>query len=162
MLRNKKKYLVLLLAAMIMIPMSIYAQPPEKDGDRTEEHLMHGKKEMGPHPMIPDLTDKQQEKMKDLQVEHMKMVQPIMNEIGELKAKLHTLETVKAPNMVEINKLIDDIGQQHTKIMKLKAAHMQEIRKLLTDEQRVFFDDHGPDHGREMKHHNPQMQKKQH
>ena len=162
MLKNKKKYLMLLLAAMIMIPMSIYAQPPERDGDHIEEHWMHGKKEQGLHPMIPDLTDKQKEKMKDLHVEHMKTVQPIKNEIGELKAKLHTLQTGEKPNMVEINKLIDDIGQQHTKIMKLKAAHMQEIRKLLTDEQRVFFDAHKPCHGSKMKHHDPQMQKKQH
>lgn len=153
---------MLLLAAMIMIPMSIYAQPPEKDGGRTEEHWMHGKKEQGPHPMIPDLSDKQKEKMKDLHVELMKTVQPIKNEIGELKAKLHTLQSADKPNMVEINKLIDNIGLQHTKMMKLHAAHMQEIRKLLTDEQRVFFDAHKPDHGKRMKHHDPQMQKKQH
>ncbi|MGB3340440.1 MAG: Spy/CpxP family protein refolding chaperone [bacterium] len=162
MLKNKKKYLMLLLAAMIMIPMSVYAQPPDQDGDHSKEHGMHGKMEPGQHPMIPDLTDKQKEKMKDLHVEHMKTVQPIKNEIGELEAKFHTLQSADKPNMGEINKLIEAIGQKRIDIMKLKAAHMQEIRKLLTDEQRVFFDAHKPHQGGKMKHHGTQMQKKQH
>ena len=161
MLKNKKKYLVLLLAAMIMIPMSMYAQPPEKDCNCSGEH---GKMAKGDHPMIPDLTEKQKEKMKELRVEHMKEVQTFKNSMGELKAQLRTLQAADKPNMNKIYSLIDELGKQHTEMMKLKAAHMQEIRKLLTDEQRVFFDAHHPERGgpEMMKHHGMQMQKKHH
>ena len=160
MFKTKKKLLVLLIAAMIIIPMSVYGQSSKSEPCQGKGPCQC---EQGPKPMIPDLTDKQKEQLKDLRVEHMKEIQPIMNEIGELKAKLQTLQTAESPNMNEIYKLIEAIGQQHTEIMKLKAAHVQEMRKLLTAEQRVFFDTHHPeDGGPMMQHHDMQMQKKHH
>ena len=41
---------------------------------------------------------------------------------------------------------IEDIGKIKTEMMKLREQHRQDIRKLLTDEQRVFFDAHQPAH----------------
>lgn len=96
--------------------------------------------------MIPDITDSQKEEMKSLHVDHMKMIQSLQNEIGEKQARLRTLQTADKVNMSEINRVIEDIGQIRTEMMKLKAAQYQEIRSLLTDEQRVFFDAHHPTH----------------
>jgi Spy/CpxP family protein refolding chaperone len=149
MLNNKKIYSMLLIAAII-IPMSLYGQPPARIG----APAMQGNKEPDGHGMmIPDLTEKQKEQMKELHIKHMQAVQPIKNQIGELEAKLHTLQTADDPNMNDINKLIETIGSKHTEIMKLHAAQRQEIRKLLTDEQRVVFDAQKHDHGQKFMHH---------
>ena len=96
--------------------------------------------------IIPDLTDSQKEKMKSLHVDHMQAIQPLQNEIGEMQARLRTLQTADKVNMSEIYEVIEDIGQIRNEMMKLQAAQHQEIRSLLTDEQRVFFDAHRPQH----------------
>ncbi|MDD5572129.1 MAG: periplasmic heavy metal sensor [Bacteroidales bacterium] len=86
------------------------------------------------------LTPEQKTKMKDLKVAKMKETLPIKNQLGEKKAHLRTLSTSAKPDMIEINKTIDEIGALHTQLMKKNAAHQQEVRKILTDDQRIIFD----------------------
>jgi Spy/CpxP family protein refolding chaperone len=141
-----KKKPILLLSAVILLFISgiAYAQGPQ--GDCEGKPHMHGQASSHPRPMIPDLTDEQKEQMEDLHIEHMKAVQSVHNKINEKEARLRTLQTADKVNMSEINKTIEDIGQMRTELMKLKAAHHQKIRSLLTDNQRVFFDAHQPPH----------------
>lgn len=140
--KTMKKTIMLLIAASFVLSTGIaYAQCPKNEGK--DKLPMHGEKTPG-HMMIPDLTDSQKDKMETLRLDHMKAIQPLHNEIGEKQARLRTLQTADKVSMPEIDKVIEDIGQTRTEIMKLKAAHHQEIRSLLTDEQRVFFDAHKP------------------
>lgn len=89
-----------------------------------------------------NLTEDQQTKLKELQLAHQKKVLPIKNAIAEKKAKLRTLETADNADMKAINALIDDISNQRSQLMKERANMQQDIRKMLTDEQRIIFDSH--------------------
>lgn len=148
----RQKPIMLLIAALFVVSSGLaFAQYAK--GDRDGKPAMHGEKSPRHKSMIPDLTDEQKEQMENLHVGHLKAVQPLQNEIGEKQARLRTLQTADKVNISEINKVIEDIGQLRIKIMKSKAAHHQEIRSLLTDEQRVFFDAHRPSHDGPGEHH---------
>jgi Spy/CpxP family protein refolding chaperone len=66
--------------------------------------------------------------------------------LGEKKARLRTLSTGVKVDMDKINRVIEDFGEMRTEMMKMRAQHRQDIRELLTDEQRVMFDLHHPGH----------------
>lgn len=145
MFRMKSKQIALLVAAILIITGSAIAQTPGMEKERGERPCM--REGQGEHMMmIPDLTDQQRDQIKTLRVEHMKVMQPLRNQMAEKKARLNTLTTAEKVNMNEINKVIDDIGKMQTQMMKLKEQHHQDVRKLLTDDQRLFFDSHRPMH----------------
>jgi Spy/CpxP family protein refolding chaperone len=89
---------------------------------------------------IPNLTEEQQTKIHELRMVHMKAMLKYKNEINEKEARLNTLQTEDNADMDKIYKVIDEIGALETEMNKKKALLHQEIRKLLNDEQRVFFD----------------------
>lgn len=92
--------------------------------------------------MIPDLTEEQQEQIKDLRVGQMKQMIQYRNNLTEKRASLRTLQTQDNPDMEAINNTIEEMGQIRTEMQKARAEHHQEIREILTDEQRAFFDAH--------------------
>jgi Spy/CpxP family protein refolding chaperone len=112
-----------LIALMLTSSISILAQP----GTTGE------KKGSG-------MTDEQKTKIKDLRIAAYKEVNPLENQLGELKAKQHTLTTADKPDMSAINANIDEMAKVQAKIMKIKVANHQQIRALLTDEQKMWFD----------------------
>ncbi len=89
---------------------------------------------------VLNLTDEQSQKLESLKLEHQKKNLPLQNELNEKEARMQTLETAENVDMKAINSLIDDMGVVKTKIAKERAAHHQEIRKILTPEQRIQFD----------------------
>jgi len=107
---------------------SAFGQRPSRDSTRAGNH------ETG------NLTADQKKKMAELRTQLKKDVLPLRNQLGEKKAKMRTLESADKADIQAINLLIDEIQILQGKIMKLLAAHRQEIRKILTPEQRVDFD----------------------
>ncbi|MBI2418802.1 MAG: periplasmic heavy metal sensor [Ignavibacteriales bacterium] len=99
----------------------------------------HGHPGMPPQP-LGDLTKEQHEQMKALDIEFRKSVLPLENKIGEAEAKLRTESTKDNPDISVLDKLIDEITAQHNAIQKAEMRHKQNIRKLLTVEQRLQFD----------------------
>lgn len=91
---------------------------------------------------IPDLTESQKTEIQKLKTAHMKEVMPLKNQLNEMQARLKTLTTANNPDMNAINAEIDKIGKIKTDLQKMKAKHHQDIRKLLTEDQRVMFDMH--------------------
>ncbi|PLX02908.1 MAG: hypothetical protein C0594_11445 [Marinilabiliales bacterium] len=89
---------------------------------------------------IPDLTEEQQTKIEKIHLDHMKEVLPLKNEMKEKNAKLNTLTTVEKVDMNSVNAIIDEIGAIKTQLMKKRVAMEQEVRSLLTEEQRIHFD----------------------
>ncbi|UCF71686.1 MAG: periplasmic heavy metal sensor [candidate division WOR-3 bacterium] len=145
MLRAKSRQTMLLAAAVMVLAGSAYAQKPDMEMEHGGRRCMvEGR---GEHMMmIPDITEQQKEQIKSLRVEHMKEMKPLRNQLAEKKARLNTLTTADKVDMSEVNKIIDEIGKMKTGIMKLKEQHRQDVRKLLTDDQRLFFDSHQPMH----------------
>ncbi len=138
----KSKHIMLLIAASLILTGGAFAQQRGMHPGDMERQEMHGKEHAEHMPMIPDLTEKQKEQIKDLRTEHLKAMLPLKNQLMEKRARLHTLSTGENVNMKEINKITEEIGALKTRMMKEHAAHRQEVRKLLTEEQRVFFDAH--------------------
>lgn len=105
--------------------------------------------------MIPDLTEDQQNKIEALRIDHLKVRNNYRNQMAELQARKHTLMTSDNADMKEINSIIDQMADIHNKMMKEGAKHQQDIRRLLTDKQKVYFDSRpmrGHGHGRGMRH----------
>lgn len=103
-----------------------------------------GKQEMmarhDPLAGIPGLTDEQKENIKALHVEHRKAVLPLENQLDEKMARLKTLTTAESIDFKQIDATVDEITGINNTMMKKRIRHGQEIRKILTDEQRIVFD----------------------
>jgi len=97
-------------------------------------------------PGIPDLTIAQTESIKKLQLNLATAKLPQENNLREKEARLHSISTVKTPDMSAIEKQIDEIAVVKVQLAKLQAAHDQDIRKVLNDEQRLIFDKRPPLH----------------
>ena len=85
-------------------------------------------------------TDEQKTKMKELKMDNYKIVKPLQNRVNELKARQKTLMTSDQPDMKAINANIDEMSKIQTQIAKGNAEHIQKIRAMLTDEQKMAFD----------------------
>ncbi len=91
-------------------------------------------------PNIPDLTEEQKEQIKELKTDHLKATLSLKNQVQEKKAHLQTISTGDNVDMNEVNTTIEQIGNTKVQMAKKRAAHRQQIRSLLTDDQLVFFD----------------------
>jgi len=91
---------------------------------------------------IPDLTEEQETQIEEIRVSHMKEMQKYYNTLNEKRAKLRTLQTKDNPDMNEINSVIEEMGEIRTEKHKARAKHHQEVRSLLNDEQKIYFDKH--------------------
>ncbi len=89
---------------------------------------------------IPDLTEAQETKIEALRVNHLKEMNSYRNQMNELRARKQTLNTSDQANLDEINAVIDQMTGVHNKMMKVSAKHRQDVRSMLTDEQKVYFD----------------------
>ncbi len=84
--------------------------------------------------------EQQRTELSSLRQEHLKNTKTAKVEIKILKAELELLEISDTPDMDEIHSKIEQIGVKKTLLLKQKSVHKQDIRKVLTNEQRVYFD----------------------
>jgi Spy/CpxP family protein refolding chaperone len=89
---------------------------------------------------IPNLTTDQQTKIEKQRTTQWKEMQNYRNQLNEKRARLQTLRSVDNADMSTINKTIDEIGVIQTSMQKKREQHFQDVRNLLTDDQRVYFD----------------------
>lgn len=87
-----------------------------------------------------NLTEEQQETINNLCTEHQKSMVDYRNQLREKHARLRTLQTADNPDMNETNTAIDELSNIRNNMMKEQAAHRQDVRASLTEEQRVIFD----------------------
>ncbi len=99
------------------------------------------------------LTDAQKKQLKDIKISEEKKLMPIDNQLKEKKAHLNTLRTAEKPDMGQINSTVEEIGKLRIEKQKIKEASIQDIRKVLTEEQRLAFDKRGSHFGKGHGHH---------
>lgn len=87
-----------------------------------------------------DLTEAQQAQIDELRTAHLKEMQVFRNKMGELRAKQRTLSTGDNVDLKTVNANIDEITALQNTMMKAREAHHQDVREILTEEQRVIFD----------------------
>ena len=143
----RSKFMVLITALLILFG-SGFAHHSRTYPEGMGKHPSHGKAGTRHMPMIPDSTEKQEEKIKKLRAEHLKVLLPLQNELAEKEAQLHTLSTAEKVDMKKIYRMIEEIGAIKIQMMKERATHHQDIRKLLTEKQRLVFDMHPHHRGR--------------
>lgn len=131
-----------------------------KDGTPTDPPaankapLMEMPDEMGPMPMMDNLTDKQREQIKTIHTQTKAAILPIRANLQEREARLNTLMIADKADMSQIQASVTEISDLKGKIMLERVKSQQEIRKVLTPEQRTQFDamllQKGHGHGRGM------------
>lgn len=131
-LKNRKSLSLIVFA--LMISTLAFSQGPNQGKCRAVAN-------------IPDLTEEQQTKIDALKAPHLKVMLENRTELDKLNAELKALEIADQPDMAKINAKIDEISAVKTKMAKERSKHRQDVRVLLTDEQKVYFDSHrrGPE-----------------
>ncbi|MDN5211399.1 periplasmic heavy metal sensor [Fulvivirgaceae bacterium BMA12] len=137
--QNFKTITLLLVVFLTSTSMNLMAQDEQ---ERPRRQGPDAKALADKRLKIPDLTDAQSEQIKKIRVKAQQQTLPIKNTMREKRARLTTLSTTEKANMNEINKVVEEIGDLQTQLMKHRETSRQEIRALLNDEQRVFFDSH--------------------
>ncbi|NOQ25279.1 MAG: periplasmic heavy metal sensor [Bacteroidales bacterium] len=144
-----KKVSVIIIAVLMIAGSNLYAQQGRNNARQGQN--VDQKQSC---QMIPDLTEDQESKIESLRLEKMKEMTAFRNQVNELKAKKQTLMTSDNSDSKEINTVIDQMTDIHNKMMKASAKHHQDVRNLLTDDQKVIFDSkpmrghgHGKGHG---------------
>lgn len=124
---------MLALALLMFIGSDMFAQRGNRHSNIDREPGTHCVN-------IPDLTPEQETKIEALRVDHLKKRTEYRNQMNELRAKKQTLMTTDKADLNAINSIIDQMTNLQNKMMKEKAKHNQDIRSLLTDAQKVYFD----------------------
>ncbi|MDP4207316.1 MAG: Spy/CpxP family protein refolding chaperone [Bacteroidota bacterium] len=146
-MRTKHLFVATAMGLLLLGSMSLNAQAPAD----SNKNVMHHQARSGMGMMhrgapgqqgMPGLTDEQKTKIKAIHMATFKEVKGLKNQLGELKAKQRTLTTADKPDLNAINANIDDITKVLNKVMKAEAAAKQQVRALLTDEQKIVFDAH--------------------
>lgn len=136
---------LLLVAGLLCVNTNIFAQKGNGfgngNGNGNGNNQWNGSNQ-GYCQNIPDLTEEQQSKIEKLRTAHLKEVQSNRNILNEKRAHLQTLRTADKVNMDAIHKTIDEISVIRTSLQKNREQHIQDVRILLTDDQRVYFDNH--------------------
>ncbi len=133
MKKVKQLSLVMLLSIFVFSASIVNAQ--NRDGSGTKQ--MNGQ---GIENRIPDLTDTQKAEIKTIRTAHLKDAQQIKNQMGIKRAELKALQTVDNPDLDAINKKIEERSALRLDLEKKSAAHRQAVRALLTDDQKVIYD----------------------
>jgi Spy/CpxP family protein refolding chaperone len=89
---------------------------------------------------LPDLSNEQREKIRLSNLEHMKTMTPLQNQVREKKARLQTVLTASPYDARSADQLADELGKLGTAILKEMIRHDQGLRNLLTPDQQVIFD----------------------
>lgn len=133
----KTKKLVVLLVAVFFISSASWAQRPMKNDDRPNKKEMMMKRNTQKENF---LTDEQKEAVKKIRLETAKEIKPLKNELHELQARQNTLTTTDNADLKVINDNIDKMSEVKAEMAKIFARQHQEVRSLLTEEQRLKMD----------------------
>jgi len=91
-------------------------------------------------PYDLNLTQKQLEKMDKLEIELEKSLSPLFSKLRTNYFKLDELELQRSPDHTKIDKAWEEIYTLEEEIEKKEIAHEENIRGLLTEDQRAVFD----------------------
>ncbi len=137
----KTRILSLVLIAVFAISTTAIAQNEQgrKRSPEQKEMMMKRQKQMKER-QNNFFTTEQKEQMKALRLDIAKQVKPLKNELNELNARQQTLTTSDKADLSAINSNIDKMSGVKADIAKVMAAHHQQVRGMLSEEQLLKFD----------------------
>jgi Spy/CpxP family protein refolding chaperone len=90
-----------------------------------------------------NLTEDQEKQIQELKTGLHKAVTPLRSRLHVMEAELQALSVAESPDEVAISRKIEEMGKLRIQIQKLEVLNRVKIRNLLTDEQKVRFDNMG-------------------
>jgi Spy/CpxP family protein refolding chaperone len=87
-----------------------------------------------------DLTEEQQQQIDKIRLEHLKNMESTRSELQKLRSEYRLLLVADSYDRNKVKQKLDDISALKEKLELAKADHFAEIRKILTEEQKVKFD----------------------
>lgn len=135
----KTTFLFLILSGVVG---TLSAQPQNRRNMQPQQNrqIAQNERGQGQQMRLPNLTEEQKEQIKAIKLDGQKEALPLRNEMMEKKARLRTLTTSEDYNEKSVNNTIDEISELEASLMKLRQNHRQEVREILTEEQRIVFD----------------------
>ena len=85
-----------------------------------------------------NLSDKQLEQVEDMRIDHLKEVQPLRDQLMEIRVHQRTLMNALNPDKKAINENIDKASKLQNEIAKLGADFQLKFISILSDEQKVM------------------------
>ena len=92
------------------------------------------------HSVLPGLTDEQRDAIRAIRLEAARRALPVQNQLRENGARLRTLSTADPVDERAAQAVLDEIGNLRTQLMRIRWESGQSVRELLTEEQRILFD----------------------
>ncbi len=89
---------------------------------------------------IPNLTDEQQDQLETMRTQRIAASTAHRAEMNELRARKRSISISENPDMNELENIIDQMAELRAEHIKSAANHRQQVREMLTSEQRVYFD----------------------
>lgn len=126
------------LAVIMIMAFSVSTIAQPRWGNRGQGKGMKGQQTCA--QMIPDLTEEQEKQIEDLRTDHWKAMSEYRSDMRTLRAEYQDLMAGDDRNPKKAESKIDEITDLKNKMMKERQNHMGEIRKLLNDEQKIYFD----------------------
>jgi len=134
---------ILSIVLLLSLSVAVFAQKTENGSKKQMRGQDHGQMmqndNRGPAQGL-NLTDTQKDAFKQSMMAMRKQMQPLRNELGEVKAHQKTLMTAEKPDVSAINKNIEKIGEIRVEMAKIQTKHHLDMRAQLTDEQKLKFD----------------------
>ena len=138
---------IVFILMVSVITFGTMAQGP--DGRRNDREHSRGRAH-GPQKALAmlDLTDAQEEQMKNMRIEHQKSIKGDQQSLKLKMVELSNLVSNDNPDPKQVDRLTDEIGNLQTALFKAQIGHRMEVRTILNEEQKLKFDQmklhHGP------------------
>ena len=137
----KKNGRVLAIAmALMTMTLSVNAQYRNQGGRQRADNGWQERPGYQHRLDMLDLSEEQMGKIEDINIQHQKGQIQVRNQIREKEAQLRTQMTQDNIDQARVFILIDEIGKLRTESMKSRTEAHIKIRALLTDKQKILFD----------------------
>ena len=127
----KKQIMIFAVAAILSLGAAFTA---------SAQHHDSGKFDHSPTAFL-GLTDDQNKKIEAIHQDNRKNTLSINLQIEEKESHLKTLRFADKPDMNAINATVEEIGKLKIEREKIRETEFQDVRKVLTEDQRIKFDE---------------------
>ncbi|MCU4164905.1 Spy/CpxP family protein refolding chaperone [Carboxylicivirga caseinilyticus] len=124
-----KTKLIVGFVALAIVAVSTTTQAQRRQGNNRQDCILQD-----------DLTQEQKDKLDELRVDFYKQTQADHNQLNELMARKHTLETTNPVDKKALYDCLASINSVQTKLQKERVRHFQDVKANMTDEQIIVFD----------------------
>lgn len=135
-----------IIVALVFLTTDVFAQGVNQRAQNKQPNQQaqfnRGNAERAPQQMMRglDLTEDQQEEIKQIHLETQQAVLTLRNQLNEKEARLKTLTSGETADFNTATKVVEEIGEVKTELALNKLETHSKVRALLTDEQKIKFD----------------------